>query len=398
MLSDPSTGPQGRISLLMISNFGVADGGRETWAHNFIPRLLRRWPNTKLELIGLHRAGQQDNRARLAGLLGGQGAVTFLESKRKRFPILSMLHQAPRQLVTSKHPEPDLVIGVGSVMELVVILASPSLRRARRIVWLRTILLQERPKQLGRFGRLARAFERRLLRSADLLIANGEDTAKYYRACGLDVEVIPNGVDVDRWRSRPPKLAGPLCVVLIGRLIRHKGLAEYLTLAKRMHGSGFEFHLVGEGPYEREAQDGHREGWLVHHGVKPNDEIPALIATMDVCACLALEGSGGGVSNALLEQMASGRVILAWDNVIYRQLLDERNAWLVPQSDVDEAEKALRDIAKRPDEARRRAAAAEKSARRFSFDAHVERFASLAGPLLDPSARSEADRAPPCPE
>jgi len=368
----------------MISNFGVTDGGRETWAYNFIPRLLRRWPDIKLDLIGLHRSGQQNNRTRLAALLDGRGSVTFMESERKRLPVLSMLRQAPWRLATSKHPKPDLVIGVGSVIELVVILASPSLRHARRIIWLRTVLIQERSKQLGRFGRIAHALERRLLRSADLLIANGEDTAKHYREYGLDVSVIPNGVDLDRWQSQPPKLMGPLRVVLAGRLIRHKGLAEFLALAKRMYNSGFEFHVIGEGPYEREVQDGHREGWLVYHGVKPNDELPALIATMDVCACLALEGAGGGVSNALLEQMASGRVILAWSNAIYRQLLDETNAWLVTQSDADEAEKTLRDIAERPDEARRRAAAAEVAAKRFSFDAHVERFASQTEPLLGP--------------
>jgi len=374
--------PSGRISLLMISNFGVADGGRETWAYNFIPRLLRRWPDIHLDLIGLHRVGQQDNSGRLNGLLGGRGSTTLLTSARKRFPILSMLRQAPRQLTTSKHPRPDLVIGVGSIMELLVILASPSLRRSRRIIWLRTVLLQERSGQLGRLGRAGRALERRLLRSADLLIANGEDTAKHYRAYGLDVKVIPNGVDLDRWRALPPKLVGSLRVVLVGRLIAHKGLAEYLALAKRMHGSGFEFHVIGEGPYEHEALKAQREGWLVCHGVKPNDELPALIATMDVCACFALEGAGGGVSNALLEQMASGRVILAWNNMIYRQLLDETNAWLVTQSNVDEAESALQEIAERPDDARRRAAAAEQSAQRFSFDGHVEQFVSLAEPLL----------------
>ena len=366
----------------MISNFGVADGGRETWAYSFIPRLLRRWPAIQLDVIGLHRAGQQDNRGRMAGLLGDRGSIKFIESARKRFPVLSMLRQVPWRLATSRHPKPDLVIAVGSVIELVVILASPSLRRARRIVWLRTVLMQERSQQLGPLGRVGHALERRLLRSADLLIANGEDTARYYRDYGLEVHVIPNGVDLGRWRSAPPKLERPVRVVLIGRLIRHKGLAEFLALAKRMHGHGFEFHVVGEGPYESEVKDGQRKGWLVYHGVMPNEELPALIATMDVCACLALEGAGGGVSNALLEQMASGRIILAWNNAIYRQLLDETNAWLVTQSDVDEAEKALRDIAERPDEARRRAAAAQDTASGFSFDSHVARFAALAEPLL----------------
>jgi hypothetical protein len=50
-----------RIALVMISNFGPGDGGRETCAYNFIPRLFERWPKAKFDIIGLRREGQPDN-------------------------------------------------------------------------------------------------------------------------------------------------------------------------------------------------------------------------------------------------------------------------------------------------------------------------------------------------
>ena len=376
---NPDEAPRARIALLMISNFGSADGGRETWAYNFIPRLLKRWPGITLDIVGLHRAGQPDNEARVRDLLGGRGSVTFLHSARKRFPVLSMLRRAPRVKLAA----PDLVIGVGSAIEAPVILLSPALRRARRIIWLRTILTHERATQLpGWLGRAVRAVETRLLRSADALIANGEDTAAYYRARGLTVTVIANGVDVDRWRADPPALERPLKVAFVGRLIREKGVAEFLTVAERMQGSDFEFHVIGEGPLARDFDQAQRAGRLIPHGARPNNELPSLIASMDVCVFLGFEGGGGGVSNALLEQMASGRVILAWRNAIYGQLLDDGNAYLVPQGDVDGIERALRDILAQPDEARRRAAAAQATARRFSFDAHLDNFVAVAQPLL----------------
>src|SRR5690349_14839162 len=118
-------GPRARIALLMISNFGVADGGRETWAYNFIPRLLERWPEVALDVIGLHRAGQQDNAAQVQALLRDRGSVTFLQSRRRRFPILSMLRQSPRSLSRARLAAPDLVIGVGSAIEALVIMLSP---------------------------------------------------------------------------------------------------------------------------------------------------------------------------------------------------------------------------------------------------------------------------------
>ena len=165
-----------RIALMMISNFGPADGGRETWAYNFIPRLLDLWPEAQLDIVGLRREGQPDNSALLKKLTGPRGSITFVESKRRRFP---------EQLVT---------------------LLSPSLRQAKRVVWLRTILTHERAHQLPKWlAGIVAATETLLLRSADLLIANGEDTAAYYRRRGLDVAVIPNGVDVARWHAPPPK-------------------------------------------------------------------------------------------------------------------------------------------------------------------------------------------------
>ena len=371
----------------MISNFGVADGGRETWAYNFIPRLLERWPGVTLDIVGLNRAGEHDNKPRLAELLQGRGKVTFLRSERKRFPVLSMLRDAPRRLSGAKHPPPDVVIGVGSAVELLVIRASPAFRRARKIVWLRTILADEKARRLPKWlGRVLRTLEIPSLRSADLLIANGEDTAAYYRARGLKVAVIANGVDVQRWRCGSSPIGSPLRIAYVGRLIGEKGLVEFLTVAKRLHdGRQFEFHVVGEGPYAAEVRRAHDEGWVIHHGPKPNDEVPAALADFDVCVALSFksgQGGGGGVSNALLEQMAAGRVILAWRNETYGQLLDDANAFLVPQGDVAALESVLKEIAADPEESRRRAEAAAGTAEGFSFEAHMDKFAALVEPLL----------------
>jgi len=206
----------------MISNFGPGDGGRETWAYNFIPRLLEFWPSAELDIIGLRREGQPDHTSRLQELMGRRGTVTFVVSRRKRFPILSMLKAAPG---LSRARRPDLVISVGSAIEQLVALLSPNLRKARKILWLRTILTHERAHQLPRWlAAVTAKIEALLLRSADLLIANGEDTAAYYRGQGLKVSVIPNGVDTVRWSAPPPKLEMPTRVLFAGRPVPVKGI------------------------------------------------------------------------------------------------------------------------------------------------------------------------------
>jgi glycosyltransferase involved in cell wall biosynthesis len=89
--------------------------------------------------------------------------------------------------------------------------------------------------------------------------------------------------------------------------------------------------------------------------------------------------------------MAAGRVIVAWRNEIYGQLLDDTNAYLVPQGDVAAAYRVLNDIRDRPDEARRRAAAAQETAKRFSFEVHLGKFTTAVQPLLAGHRATRAD-------
>ena len=95
-----------------------------------------------------------------------------------------------------------------------------------------------------------------ILRRADLLIANGDDTAAHYRARGFDVTVIKNAVDLKRWTMAPPKLKPPLHVAFIGRLAQVKGINEFLAAAREMagnRGGPFVFHLAGDGPARDDA-------------------------------------------------------------------------------------------------------------------------------------------------
>ena len=86
--------------------------------------------------------------------------------------------------------------------------------------------------------------------------------------------------------------------------------------------------------------------------------------------------------------MASGRVILAWENRIYKQLLNSTNSFLVPEGDVGRAEQALRSMANEPAEALARASNARKTAETFSFDAHVDQFlATISHSLPDCTSR-----------
>ena len=200
-----------------------------------------------------------------------------------------MLSQGPRNLSVKKVPRPDVVMAVGSIVELLAVYFAPALRRASKIVWLRTILVDEKATRLPSPVRfLLRMIEIPLLRSADLLIANGEDTAHYYRTRGLTVTANPNGVDVDRWKCAPPTFSGPLRIAFVGRLIVEKGLPEFIGLARELSGWRLS-HVVGEGPLDDDVQRASRDHVLINHGRRPNAEILQLLAGVDVCVGFSLK-------------------------------------------------------------------------------------------------------------
>ena len=48
------------IDIIMLSNYGRKDGGRETWLYNFLPQLLEDASIQKIHLFGFKLKGQED--------------------------------------------------------------------------------------------------------------------------------------------------------------------------------------------------------------------------------------------------------------------------------------------------------------------------------------------------
>lgn len=377
------------IALVMLSNFGQSDGGRETWAYNFVPLLLARNPALRLRVYGFRVTGEADNQVALAAAVQASDrerlSVEFVRGPADRVPNGFHFAVGLRRLLLRRPlPDPACVVAVGALFEMAAVLTSGAFRGSTKIFWLRTIFVDEKAHRIPRWARaLARRMEDAVLRRADLLIANGDDTAAYYRSRGFDVEVIRNAVDFARWHRPPTDLhRSTLKIAFVGRLARHKGIREFAELAAASKGPGVEFHVVGSGseePFVRQAED---RGDLVYHGAMPNSELPRFFETLDACVALTFkssDGGSGGVSNALLEQMAAGRVIIAWRNEIFEQLLDDSSAYLVAQGSVQGLKEAVSSIMKDRPSARKRAAAAQAIARAHSFDEHVDKFEQLLG-------------------
>lgn len=239
-----------------------------------------------------------------------------------------------------------------------------------------------------------------------------EDVTRHFPG---PVDVIPNGVDLTRFRPGLKPLPrfddGIPNVLFVGRFDPRKGLPELLRAAEllTLEGRRFRLILVGDGwlrgRLERMAR-GPLMGRVHFEGRVEHDRLPRYYATADVFCSPATEGESFGL--VLLEAMATGTPVLATTLAGYRGVVTHgADGLLVPPRDVEALARGLRllldDIALR----RRLGAQGAENARRYGWDEVVDRLLAVfhdvaagGGAGADaprpggPSAPREAEAAP----
>ena len=131
------------------------------------------------------------------------------------------------------------------------------------------------------------------------------------------IQVIPNGIEVDRfrpgiaapdWRARCGLPPGPL-VTYLGRLTLDKGVHRFLDAIAALSGRhDFSAVVAGTGPEEavvraRIGSDGRLAGRVRYLGPIAEEEKPSLLAQSDLFVLPSISDTS---SLALLEAMASG--------------------------------------------------------------------------------------------
>lgn len=118
------------------------------------------------------------------------------------------------------------------------------------------------------------------------------------------VDVIPNGVSLDRFPASP--LPGSRTVLFAGRLTEEKGVHLLLRAAPLIRRANVRLLVVGEGPLEREvAEAGHR-GDLEWRGSV--DDVGPFYRE---CDAVVVPSLAEGQSLVALEAMASARPVVA---------------------------------------------------------------------------------------
>lgn len=226
-------------------------------------------------------------------------------------------------------------------------------------------------------GPVNRAYEwsiKRLYRLFDGVICVAESGRERLRATGSNLQnafVVPNGAAFETGLDRATARAqlgingsDPL-VGWIGRLSHEKGPDLLLEAVRRMAAPA-QVVFIGDGPMrsqleQRAATDGLQ---VTFAGAVP--DAARLLAAFDV---VALSSRQEGMPMVLLESMGARVPVVAFLVGGIPALLSERTGWPVPPGDVPGLGHALESAIRGPEEARRRADAAEALARdRFGLE------------------------------
>lgn len=191
-------------------------------------------------------------------------------------------------------------------------------------------------------------------RGARVVFENPDDLAALSKAGMVrpDAAVLIRGAGVNIEEFSPaPEPAGPVRVILIARMIREKGVADFVEAARLLHGQA-EFLLAGAPDpgnpntiTETELRAWEAEGLVTWLG--PRRDVAALLQTVHIAVQPSTYREG--LPKSALEAMAAGKPLVATDIPGCREaVIDGETGFLVPPRNPAKLAEAIKTLIDSP--------------------------------------------------
>ncbi len=192
--------------------------------------------------------------------------------------------------------------------------------------------------------------EKAVFRRADGALARSETAARVLRARGFRgrVDVIPHGVDTDRFAPPASVPEGVPVVGFVGALTPQKGVDGLLEAVARLAHTPHVL-IVGDGPERARLGALCRrlgiEGHVEFAGAIPHARIPEMMKRMTLLAlpAVSLPGLEERFGRVLLEAMATGLPIVATDSGEIPRVVGDAGT-VVPEGRPEDLARALEEM------------------------------------------------------
>lgn len=165
--------------------------------------------------------------------------------------------------------------------------------------------------------------------------------------------VMINGSGVNTEKFLPTPLPDRISFLCISRLIRDKGVCEYLDAAREIHRRHPEVHCVLVGPFDTNPsaiQPEHLQPYLDDGSVAYVGEQKDVYPFLQNCTAYVLPSYHEGTPKTVLEAMACGRPTITTDAPGCRETVENGvNGYLIPVKDVGAIVEAMEKIIALPD-------------------------------------------------
>jgi glycosyltransferase involved in cell wall biosynthesis len=229
-----------------------------------------------------------------------------------------------------------------------------------------------------------------LFRDGAALIAPSRSLARELVALGADAEriqIIPYGVDLERFSGGDPASAPPL-LLAVGRFVEKKAPHLLLLSFARLRESHpeVELRLIGDGPLLPVCRDLARALGLAHHTHFLGAQAPEVVAeemrrarALVQHSAEADDGDCEGAPVALIEAAATGIPVVSTRHAgIPEIVLDGKTGLLVGEREVEGFARRMAELVRSPEQAAALGAAAREHAERhFGLARHIERLAAV---------------------
>ena len=204
---------------------------------------------------------------------------------------------------------------------------------------------------------IARWLYRLALPQAEKVFVQNPDDADDLVRLGISsrekiVRVNGTGVDLEVWKSAPPVLS-PVTFTFVGRLLRDKGVLEFVEAARKVKAAHphTRFLLVGgldDNPESIRKED--VEGWVREGVLEWPGHVPVQPFLKQTSVFVLPSYYREGVPRSTQEAMAMARPVITTDSVGCRETVVEgRNGFLVPPRDPEAIAGAMRKFIASPD-------------------------------------------------